>query len=97
MEDKVNYLDTVRNKIEEANLLSSVTEEDKKLAMQLLNKKRKIETNNGWFAEFKINRINNKIEKLKIKNIKNKENMEKIKDTNNNEKTENTDNKDTNK
>jgi hypothetical protein len=70
MEEKINYLDAVKSKIEEANLLSSVANENKELAMQLLNKKRKIEMDNGLFAEFKINRINKKIEKLKIKSAK---------------------------
>jgi hypothetical protein len=86
MEEKVNYLDTIKNKIEEANLLSSVPEEDKKLAMELLIEKRKIKEANGLFAEFKINRINNKIEKLKIKKV---ENGESKKDTDNNDEMNN--------
>jgi hypothetical protein len=77
MEEKINYLDAVKSKIEEANLLSSVANENKELAMQLLNKKRKIEMDNGLFAEFKINRINKKIEKLKIKSAKDNKDADK--------------------
>ena len=67
MEEKIDYLNVVKDKIEEANLLSSVLEEDKELAYKLLLQRRKVKKENGFFAEMKIQKIDKKIEKLKLK------------------------------
>ena len=60
-----DYLNLVTNQIELDKLLHSVKPEDRELAKELLNKKRKIIEKNGFFADFQLKRINKKINKLK--------------------------------
>ena len=66
--EKKDYEELVKDNIEKANLLYSLSEEDKKEINILLNKKSKIIEKNGIFANLQLNRINKKIQKIKKKN-----------------------------
>ena len=64
MEDNIDYLDEVTNKINEAKLLSKIPVENQQIAINLLKKKQEIKNKNGLFAQIQINHINKKIYKL---------------------------------
>ena len=68
MEEKLNYLDIVKLKIEYDTILSQVAENDIEEVKFLLDKKHEIMRHNGIFAEQKINKINKKISKFIKKN-----------------------------
>ena len=67
MEDNIDYLDEVTNKINEAKLLSKIPVENQQIAINLLKKKQEIKNKNGPFAQIQINHINKKIYKLSKK------------------------------
>ena len=67
MEDNIDYLDEVINKINEAKLLSKIPVENQQIAINLLKKKQEIKNKNGLFAQIQINHINKKIYKLSKK------------------------------
>ncbi len=67
MEDNIDYLDEVTNKINEAKLLSKIPVENQQIAINLLKKKQEIKNKNGLFAQIQINHINKKIYKLSKK------------------------------
>ncbi len=64
-EEEIDYLKEVRGNINMAKVLSTIPEQNRKAAFELLLKQKEIREKNGFFAETKINRINKKIEKLK--------------------------------
>lgn len=65
-EQKKDYETLVKNSIERANILYSLSEKDRILVNKLLDKKEKIKEKNGIFANLQLNIINKKIEKIKI-------------------------------
>lgn len=68
MEDNIDYLNEITNKINEAKLLSKISPENQALAISLIKKKQEIKNKNGLFAQIQINHINKKIYKL-FKNL----------------------------
>lgn len=68
MEEKMNYLDLVKLKIEYDTILSKVPENHIEEVKLLLDKKHEIMKQNGLFAEHKIHKINKKIAKFMQKN-----------------------------
>ena len=66
--EKKDYEQLVKENIEKANLLHSLSEKDRKKINILLKKKCEIMEKNGIFANFELNIINKKIEKIKNKN-----------------------------
>ncbi len=65
--NKKDYETLVKESIEKANILYSLSEEDRNLVNKLLSKKEKIKEKNGIFANFQLNQINKKIQKIKNK------------------------------
>ena len=65
--DKKDYEQLVKENIEKANLLYSLSEKDKKEIQLLLKKKSDIIEKNGIMANFQLNTINKKIQKIKNK------------------------------
>lgn len=61
--DKEHYIDLVKENIELSKILYKVEPENKEKVLTLLEKKQKIIQQNGLFAEFKLKKINKKIEK----------------------------------
>ncbi len=73
---KPNYLEFVKLKIEYDNTLSKVALTDVDKVKSLLDKKHLIINQNGFLAEYKINKINKKIKKYIDKNSKKLEKVE---------------------
>ena len=67
---KPNYLELVKLKIEYDATLSKVSLKYVDEVKKLLDKKHEIQSQNGLFAEKKINKINKKIQKYIDKNAK---------------------------
>ena len=65
--DKKDYEQLVKENIEKAKLLFELSEEDRILASTLLDEKEKIREQNGIFANYKLRKIDKKIEKIKNK------------------------------
>ena len=65
--EKKDYEELVKANIEKAKLLYALSEDDRKLVSDLLDKKEKIKEKNGFFANFELNIINKKIEKISKK------------------------------
>ena len=63
--EQEDYMDKVKNQIELDKLLHMVKPENKEEAKRLFEEKKEIIKQNGFFADFKLKRINKKIEKLK--------------------------------
>lgn len=66
-EEKKDYETLVKESIKRANILYSLSEKDRILVNNLLNKKEKIKEKNGIFANLQLNIIDKKIEKIKKK------------------------------
>ena len=65
--DKKDYEQLVKENIEKAKLLFELSTKDRILVNNLLNEKEKIKEKNGFWANYKINKINKKISKIKNK------------------------------
>ncbi len=63
-EEKIDYLKEVTQNIEMAKILSKAPEKNREEIFKLLQKKIKIQEENGFFAGRKIMQINKRIEKL---------------------------------
>lgn len=63
--EKENYIDLVKEQIELDKLLAITNPEYHDEIKNLLAEKKKIMKENGFFAEYKIQKINKKIEKIK--------------------------------
>ena len=61
--DEKDYMDKVNENIELSKILYKVKPEDRETVKKLIEEKKKIIQQNGFFAEFKLNRINKKINK----------------------------------
>ena len=64
-----HYEELVNNNIQIAKSLYNLPEKQKNIVKKLLLKKEKIKEKNGFFAEFRIERINKKI--LQIREVYN--------------------------
>lgn len=69
--DKEDYQELVKKNISKAKALFGLSEEDAKEVLALLNQKDEIIKENGFWANFKLNKIDKKIEKIR-KNSKTK-------------------------
>ena len=73
--DKKDYQELVKDNISKAKILYNLSEKDRILVNELLNKKEKIKEKNGILSNFELQKIDKKIEKIKNKNKnKNKNN-----------------------
>lgn len=63
--DKKDYEEMVKENIMKANLLHSLSPEERNQVIELLNKKEEIMAKNGLLANIKLKSINKKIEKIK--------------------------------
>ena len=68
--NKKNYFEFVKLKIEYDNILSKVSLIDVDKVKKLLDKKHEIMNKNGFLAESHLNKINKKIQKYIDKNTK---------------------------
>lgn len=68
--EKKDYEQLIKENINKAKILYSLSEKDRILVNNLLIKKEKIIENNGFFANYRLKRINKKIEKIKKNNNK---------------------------
>ena len=64
MDENIDYLEAVTNKITEAKLLAKISPEQRDFAIQLLNKKKEIHKKNGLFAQLQINHLDKQLNKL---------------------------------
>lgn len=60
-----DYEEMVKENIYKANLLNSIPEENRPLALELLKQREEILNKNGLFVNFELRKIDKKIEKLK--------------------------------
>lgn len=67
-----DYESKLKEKIELANLLIGLNDEDTEIVHALYMKKKRIIKKNSFFANIKINRINKQIEKIQNKYDKTK-------------------------
>lgn len=65
--DKKDYEQLVKENIHKAKLLFALSDEDRIIANNLLNEKEKIKEKNGFLANYKLKKINKKIEKIQKK------------------------------
>lgn len=65
--DKKDYEQLVKENIEKAKLLYELSNEDRLIVSNLLDKKEKIKIENGFLANYKLRKINKKIDKIKNK------------------------------
>lgn len=63
--DKKDYEELVKENIAKAKILISIPEENRPAAIELLNEREQILTENSIWVNFKLKRIDKKIEKLK--------------------------------
>lgn len=70
--DKKDYQELVKDNISKAKILYNLSEKDRILVNELLNKKEKIKEKNGILSNFELQKIDKKIEKIKNKNKNNK-------------------------
>lgn len=62
--DKKDYEEMVKENIMKANLLHSLSKEEREQVLELLKEKEQIIEENGLFANIKLKFINKKIEKI---------------------------------
>ena len=64
MDENIDYLKEVTDRIKISKLLCQIPEENRKTAIELINKKEEIKKKNSLFAQIQINRIDKKISNL---------------------------------
>ena len=64
MDENIDYLKEVTDRIKISKLLSQIPEENRKYAIELINKKEEIKKKISLFAQIQINRIDKKISNL---------------------------------
>lgn len=62
-----DYMELVKNNINLSKILYRVKPEYREIVKSLIDKKQKIIEQNGFFASFRLNKINKKIEKYLLK------------------------------
>ena len=65
--EKIDYEELFRTNMSAVRDLYYLSDEDKKIMTKLIEKKKQIMEKNGFFANFQLDRINNKIYKIKAK------------------------------
>lgn len=65
--DKQDYTQIINNNIQKAKLLYLLSEEDRILVENILNEKEKVKKENGFWANFKLKKLDKKIEKIQKK------------------------------
>lgn len=65
--DKQDYAKIINNNIQKAKLLYSLSDDDRILVESLLNEKEKVKEENGLLANFKLKKLDKKIEKIQKK------------------------------
>lgn len=65
MENNIDYLKTINEKIADANILSQIPTEKHDIALELLKQRREIKERNGLFVFFQLKKIDKKLENLK--------------------------------
>lgn len=65
--DKQDYTQIINNNIQKAKLLYLLSEEDRILVENILNEKEKVKKENGFLANFKLKKLDKKIEKIQKK------------------------------
>ncbi len=65
--EKIDYEELFKANMSATRDLYYLSDEDKKIMSKLLEKKKQIMEKNGFFANFQLDRINNKIYKIKAK------------------------------
>ena len=65
MENKIDYLKTINEKMYDANILSQIPTEKHSLALELLKTRKEIKNKNGLFVFLQLKFIDKKIDKLK--------------------------------
>lgn len=63
--EKKDYEEMVKENIEKARLLSSIPEDNRPLALELLKEREKILNKNGLFVNFELKKLDKKLNKLK--------------------------------
>lgn len=69
--EKIDYQKAIAENIEIAKLISNLPEKECNKVKELLIKRKKLQLENGLFAQLRINSINNKI--AKIRKVNNEE------------------------
>ena len=69
--DKKDYEELVKDNIQKAKILVSIPEENRPLVLELLKKREEVIKKNGLFVNFKLKKIDKKINKLKTQKIDN--------------------------
>ena len=64
MDENIDYLKENNDRIKISKLLSQIPEENRKTAIELINKKEEKKKENSLFAQIQINRIDKKISNL---------------------------------
>lgn len=64
--DKKDYEELVKENISKAKLLTSIPEENRQLALELLKKREEIIKKNGLFVNFELKKVDKKVNKLKM-------------------------------
>ena len=65
--EKKDYEQLVKENIQKAKLLYSLSQEDRIIVENLLFKKEKVKEENGIFANFKLKQLDKKIDKIQQK------------------------------
>lgn len=63
--EKKDYEELVKENIFKAKLLSSIPDENRSIALELLKKREEILKKNGLFVNFELKKIDKKLDKLK--------------------------------
>lgn len=65
MENNIDYLKDINQKIADANILSQIPDEKHIIALELLKKRKEIKEKNGLFVSLQLKSIDKKLSKLK--------------------------------
>lgn len=65
MENNIDYLKDINQKIADANILSQIPDEKHIIALELLKKRKEIKEKNGLFVSSQLKSIDKKLSKLK--------------------------------
>lgn len=63
--ENIDYQDLIKENIFIAKNINNLPEKQKKIVIELLQKRQKIKIKNGFFAELKLKKIDIKIEKIR--------------------------------
>lgn len=69
MDNNIDYLKAINEKIADANILSQIPTEKHSIALELLKQRKEIKEKNGLFVSWQLKKIDKKIEKLKSNSV----------------------------